>query len=113
MTRLQRARVGARCGSRLLSRGGCEVDAQSSGEPGEIVRPPAVTAGDRECDRLRVTMDWQMAGAADEPSAQFVCVQFVEQYVEERPRPGHCRSAFGEEPKETRANRTAPVFQVS
>jgi hypothetical protein len=40
-------------------------------------------------------------------------VQLVEQYVEERRRPGYCRGAFGEEPKETRTDRPAPVFQIS
>jgi hypothetical protein len=67
MTRLPCARFGGGCGSWLLSRGGCEGDAQSRGEPGEIVRPPTVTQGDRDCDRLRILVDRQVAGTADEP----------------------------------------------
>ena len=113
MARLRRACGGRVCGSYPLPRGRCERDAQSFGETCEIVRPPTVAQGDRDGDRLRVAADGQLAGAADELGEERFGVELVEQQLQEPPRPAQGRGAFGEEPKETWADRAAPAFEVS
>ncbi len=90
-----------------------QCDAQSLGEAGEFVRPPTVTQRDRDRDRLRVAADGQVAGIPDKVPEGVLRTDLVEDQGQERARPGERRGAFGEEPKEVGAERTAPAFDVS
>mgnify|MGYP001619984246 CR=1 FL=1 len=85
---------------------------EARGDPRETVTSPAVAKRDGDRDHARPLPPWDAIEVADQLREEVVGVQFLDEQLQKRARPGELRGTRGEEPHRPRTKFLPPPLGI-
>jgi hypothetical protein len=85
---------------------------EARGDPRETVTSPAVAKRDGDRDNARPLPPWYAIEVPNQLREEVVGVQFLDEQLQERARPGELRGVRGEEPHRTRTKFLPPPLGI-
>jgi hypothetical protein len=85
---------------------------ETSGKTRKIIWPPAVSQGDRHCNRLRIPPDRQPFGSAHQVDERLINIQLLESERQQSLRPTEILSSRCEAAKSANAASKSPTMEL-